>query len=343
MTNYNTIIIGAGQAGLSASYYLNKQRKKYVLLEAASEIGASWANRYDSLALFTSARYNNLPGLAFPGDKDSFPTKNEVAEYLNKYVKTFNIPILLNNRVTHLSKNATDFIVTTTKGTFLAKNVIVCTGPFQIPFVPIFSEQLNNNILQLHSNAYKNHTQLRSGDTLVVGGGNSGVQIVEELINHGMKVFFSFSGELKEIPNNMIMQRLIFGSGITSASINSLIGKWLKQRKEPIMGTDLKKLFNAPNLTVVGKALSATDQEIICEKSTINTVQNIIWATGYKPDFRWISLDVLDSVGYPLQERGLTKIKGLFFLGLAWMYSRNSGLLGGVGKDAQYVTNNLTE
>ncbi|MCU0423759.1 MAG: NAD(P)/FAD-dependent oxidoreductase [Bacteroidia bacterium] len=343
MTNYNTVIIGAGQAGLSAAYYLNKQRKKYVVLEAAGEIGASWANRYDSLSLFTSARYNNLPGAAFPGDKDRFPTKNEVVDYLNKYVATFNIQVLLNNRVTHLSKSDTDFMVITTTGSFYAKNVIVCTGPFQIPFVPTFSQHLNSNILQLHSNAYKKPAQLRSGDTLVVGGGNSGVQIVEELINHGVKVFFSFSGELKGVPNNILMQRLIFGSGITSASINSLIGKWLKQRKEPIMGTNLKKLFNAPNLTVVGKALSATDQEIICEKSTINTVQNIIWATGFKPDFGWIALDVLDATGFPLQERGLTKIKGLFFLGLAWMYSRNSGLLGGVGKDAKYVTNNLAE
>lgn len=336
--SFHSIIIGGGQAGLAAAYYLQKRNKDFVILEAAPEAGHSWKMRYDSLTLFTSARYNSLPGLRFPGDPDRFPTKDEVAEYLKDYITLFMLPVLFDTRVISVNKNDDSFLVTTTKGLLRAKNVIVCTGAFQKPFIPSFSGQLNPSILQLHSSAYLRPSQLMQGDTLVVGGGNSGVQIVEEILREKGNVFFSFSGNLKAMPNNKLTQFLVFGCGLASASIKSPVGKWLKNRPEAVMGTDLKELFDCSNLQLVGRTTGGNENEIHCEKATLHSVKNIIWATGFKPDFSWIGADILNPDGFPVHERGVTKIKGLFFLGLPWMHSRFSGLLGGVGKDAEYIS-----
>lgn len=341
MKVYDVIVVGASQAGLAAAYYLQQQKKEFIVLEASDQIGKAWLERYDSLKLFTSARYNNLPGMAFPGGKNHFPTKSEVADYLRGYASAFNLPVLLDHKVTSLSKPGKDFFITTSQDQFTATNVIVCTGPFQTPSIPDFAVTLDQSINQFHSSVYRNPEQLAEGNTLVVGGGNSGVQIVEELVKTKRNVLFSFSSKLKSMPNNRLTQILIFGSGITAASISSLIGKWLKKRPEPIMGTNLKRLFRASNLQNVGRTLGGNGVEVRCEKRTFSDIQNIIWATGFKPDFNWIKLDVFNKAAFPIQKRGVTEIRGLFFLGLAWMHSRNSGLLGGVKSDAAYVTNQL--
>lgn len=342
MNNFNTIIIGAGQAGLAAAYYLNKQKRNFLVLEAGNLIGDVWANRYDSLRLFTSARYNNLPGSEFPGNKDHFPTKDEVAAYLRGYAESREFPVLLNQPVISLSKPEDLFLVKTEQETYLSKNVIIATGPFQRPLIPDFSRHIEPSVFQIHSSEYKNVQQLKQGSILVIGGGNSGVQIVEELAKTNRDIYFSFGGKLKQLPNNNLTQRLIFGSGITSASINSPIGKLLKRRGEPIMGTNIKRLFNKANVFLVGRTLSAVNNEIRCEKRTLDNVDNIIWSTGFRPDFGWISLDILNENGMPIQKRGVSNVSGLYFLGLAWMHSRNSGLLGGVKNDAAYVIRNLS-
>lgn len=342
MRLYETIVIGGGQSGLAASYYLQAQNKDFIVLEAEDAIGRSWENRYDSLKLFTSARYNNLPGLAFPGNKSRFPSKDDVAEYLRTYAATFNIPVLFNQKVIKLSRIDGIFYAETEQERFKARNVIVCSGPFHKPSIPAFGRNIDPDILQLHSSEYKNPSQLNRGDVLVVGGGNSGVQIVEELLNHGKKVFFSFNGTLKSLANNQITQRLIFGTGITSASIHSFVGRLLSKRTEPIMGTNLLKLFSHPNVVITGRTFLASKREISCARISLNTANTIIWATGFKPDFSWIDLDVLTGDGSPVHNRGVSNVEGLFFLGLAWMHSRNSGLLGGVKEDAAFITSKIT-
>lgn len=338
---YNTVVIGGGQAGLAAAYYLQRRNKDFVILEAAAETGHSWKGRYDSLTLFTSARYNGLPGLPFPGDPGRFPGKDEVGDYLKNYAASFKMPIHFSTRVTSVNKDDVHFLVETTGGTFTAKNVIVCTGAFQRPFIPSFSGTLNRSILQLHSSEYKRPAQLKPGNTLVVGGGNSGVQIVEELLKEQGHVYFSFSGKLKAIPNGKLTQLLVFGCGMVSASIKSPLGKWMKSRPEPVIGTDLRKLYRSSNLRLVGRTRGASENEIYCEDATLDSVQNIIWATGFRPDFTWIHADIFNGAGYPENSRGVTGMEGLYFLGLPWMHSRNSGLLGGVGSDARYIVNYL--
>ncbi len=338
---FNTIVIGGGQAGLAAAYYLQRREKDFLIVDAAPEAGYSWKNRYDSLTLFTSARYNSLPGLRFPGNPDRFPTKDEVVEYLKEYVSLFRMPVLFDTRVISVDKADGLFLVSTTGGLLRAKNVIVCAGAFQRPFMPSFSDQLSTSILQVHSSDYKRPSQLRVGDTLVVGGGNSGVQIAEEILGESGKVYFSFGGTLKAMPNNKLTQFVVFGCGLASASITSRVGKWLRNRPEPVMGTNLKRLFDDPGFCRVGRTLGGTGTEISCEDATLGSIQNIIWATGFKPDFSWINADIFNEAGYPEQLRGVTRLEGLYFLGLPWMYSRFSGLLGGVGKDAEFIVKHL--
>lgn len=338
---FNTVVIGGGQAGLAAAYYLKKRNKDFVILEATAETGHSWKGRYESLRLFTSARYNGLPGLPFPGDPGRFPGKDEVGDYLKNYAASFKMPILFNTRVTSVKKDNGHFLVQTNGGAFISKNVIVCTGAFQKPFMPSFSGALNRSIRQLHSSAYQRPGQLKPGNTLVVGGGNSGVQIVEELLKVQGNIYFSFSGKLKAMPNGRLTQLLIFGCGIASASIKSPLGEWMKSRPEPVIGTDLRKLYRSSNLRLVGRTRGASEDEIYCEDAALDSVQNIIWATGFRPDFTWINADIFNEAGYPETSRGVTRTEGLYFLGLPWMHSRSSGLLCGVGKDARYIVNYL--
>lgn len=341
MNHYDVIVIGAGQAGLAASYFLKKKGVKFLILEAASRTGSSWLKRYDSLKLFTYSRYNNLPGLEFPGEKDRFPTKDEVAAYLQFYAEYFELPIVPKSKVDLLVPAMKGFVVNTRDLTYECDNVVVATGPFQTPFIPLFSNSIDLSIRQFHSSEYKNPAQLDVGDTLVVGAGNSGVQIVEELVEAKRKVFFSFSGDLKRFPNNGITQRLIFGSGLTCLSKTSAVGSMIYKRGEPIMGTNITKLFAAPNLQIVGRATEAQGMEIHCEGKVLNTISNIIWSTGFRPDFSWIKSDIFDGKGFPVQRRGVTDIEGLYFLGLSWMHSRNSGLLGGARDDAEFVVKHL--
>lgn len=338
MEHYNTIIIGGGQAGLAAGFYLKRRQTKFVILEASDRVGESWSNRYDSLKLFTFSRFNNLPGIAFPGNKDRFPTKDEVASYLNKYVSSLELPISLNCKVLSVERKGDGFLITTSRNTLQSSNVIVSTGPFHTPFIPAFSKNLSSAILQMHSSEYRNPAQLQAGDTLVVGAGNSGVQIVEELVAGKRKVYFSFGDKLKRMPNTALTQRLIFGSGLTSLSKHSLLGSIIHNRPEPIMGTDLKDLFAKSNLVQLPRATDAHAESIVFGQTKVDSIANIIWATGFVPNFTWIKLDLFDKQGFPVHRRGVTSEKGLFFLGLAWMHSRNSGLLGGVKDDAKYVT-----
>jgi len=337
MEHYNSIIIGGGQAGLAVGYYLKKRQIKFVILEVSDRIGESWSARYDSLKLFTFSRYNNLPGIEFPGNKDRFPTKDEVADYLDMYALSLELPVTLNCKVLSVEKNVEGFLVTTSDNTLQASNVIVATGPFHTPFIPPFGKKLSSSVLQIHSSQYRNPGQLQAGDTLVVGAGNSGVQIVEELVATNRNVYFSFSDKLKRMPNNALIQRLIFGSGLTSLSKHSFLGSIVHNRPEPIMGTDLKGLFAKSNLTLLPRATDADGKAIVFGQTKVDSISNVVWATGFVPNFTWIKLDLFDKQGYPVHRRGVTSEKGLFFLGLAWMHSRNSGLLGGVKDDAKYV------
>ncbi len=337
------VVIGGAQAGLSMAYHLKKMDKKFIVVDGEKEIGASWLNRWDSLKLFTPTEYNHLPGLKFNAQKGHYPTKVEVANYFKSYVEKFQIPVQLNTLVTGVRKTEKGFFVTHKNGKIESKNVIVATGPFHIPYTPPCHTKISENIFQLHSNYYKSVDQLEKGDALVVGGGDSGYQILDEISKDPARtVYFSGVTKVNSIPQQFLGKTLWWWFtliGFLSYHKYSWVGKKISSFPQPIIGTDVKEILSRKNVIISGRTKDALKDEIIFENNSIFSIKNIVWATGYRPNFKWIEGLELDENNYPKNYRGVSNIEGLYFIGLPWMYTRGSATLGGVSKDASYLAN----
>lgn len=337
---YDVIVIGAGQAGLSIGYFLKKSNLSFIILDKSIEVGEVWKDRYDSLTLFTPHYYSSLPGLKLDDNKNTYPTKDEISLYLKRYKEKFDLPVKLDTYVQQLLKGKTCFEISTNQGKYMAQNVIVSTGPFQTPLIPELSKIIPNHIFQLHSSEYKNPMQLKKGPVLVVGGGNSGAQIAAELSNK-RDVFLSVGHKMKFLPLN-IGDKSIFWyfdkMGIYRANLDSIIGKYIKKQNDPIFGLELKNLIRNNLVKLKPRVISVENGSItFLDKSELK-VSNIIWATGFKPNFEWINSSLeFEENGLPIHKRGITSVEGLYFLGLPWQYSRGSALIQGVGKDAEYL------
>ncbi|WLV25311.1 NAD(P)/FAD-dependent oxidoreductase [Aciduricibacillus chroicocephali] len=342
--HYETIIIGAGQAGLAMGYYLKKRNQHFLILDNSQSIGDSWRNRYDSLILFTSRANSCLPGMKVPGAPDGYPTKDEIATYLKEYAQHYEIPVKLNTKVENLSKSEGIFtIATNTEEAYTANNVVIATGPFQQPAIPSFSNNLSDGVFQIHSAYYRNPEQLNSGPTVIIGGGNSGMQIAAEL-SATREVYLSISKRPIFIPDSLFKKDIFWwfkSIGILNVSVNSRLGKFLRER-DPIIGLETQKLIRSGNITLLPRTISAKADKLLFENNEGIETANIIWATGYRSDYNWIKLPhIFDNKGQPIHKRGVTEEKGLYFLGLPWQHRRGSALLLGVGDDAAYLAKEI--
>ncbi|WOH38689.1 NAD(P)/FAD-dependent oxidoreductase [Thalassotalea fonticola] len=336
---YDYIVVGGSQAGLAMGYQLKKLGVRFLIVDSGDEIGSAWLNRWDSLTLFTPKQYNGLPGLAYQGPNE-YPTKYDVAAYLSEYVSTFNLPIQLQTTVQALHKNNQNYVLDTPLGELQCKNVVVATGPFHTPSIPGFAANIDSNITQIHSSAYKSPQQLQAGDTLVVGGGDSGVQILSEIADTGRVCFSSGVNSLASLPQSFLGKTLwwwLKNLGVLSLSKHSYLGKQIAKRMQPVIGTNVKKLLARDNVKQVGRTVSAESNLITFSDTEVRSIKNIVWATGYKPDFSWLGNVKLDEQGYPENYRGVSAVQGLYFIGLPWMHTRGSATLGGVGKDSEYL------
>jgi putative flavoprotein involved in K+ transport len=346
--NYETIVVGAGQAGLAAGYHLARAGVDVTLLDAREEIGASWERRWDSLRLFTPARYNALPGLKFPGEPYTLPGKSEVAAYLRLYARTFSLPVQRGVAVTALHRRAERFVVTTSRGPLTADSVIVATGANQRPHIPAFAASLSPAIVQLHSSEYLRPAQLPEGKVLVVGAGNSGAQIALELAGSGRSVLLS-GRDTGSLPRRLLGRDIYdwLWPTLMRPSVDSFLGRRLMNGRlfagDPLIGMAPRAL-ERPDLLRVGRALSAQDGLPLLEGDGVaRDIRAIVWCTGFRPDFGWIELPVLGMGGQPLHRRGIaTGIPGLAFVGMRFQYRMGSALLGGVGEDAAYVVGEIT-
>ncbi|MDT0691104.1 NAD(P)/FAD-dependent oxidoreductase [Salegentibacter sp. F188] len=339
------IVVGAAQAGLSMAYYLKKLNKSFLLVDKEASIGASWRNRWDSLTLFTPSEFNNLPGLDFPGAKGYYPSKDEVAEYFQAYAEEYDFPIQFNTLIEKILQRENHFLLKSPQGDLKAKNVIVATGPFHIPYIPSFSEKIDPEIFQVHSNYYKNPDQLKPGKTMVVGAGDSGFQILDEISRGESNVYFSGTSNVRILPQEILRKTLFWWlkkSGILGFSKDSWIGKKLSTSRQPIIGTDVKAILRRENVTLVGKVKNAEGNIVYTENKEITDLKNIVWATGYRPNFTWIEGLELTENGYPEHHRGVSNIDGLYFIGLPWLYTRGSATLGGIKKDAKYLADYIS-
>ncbi|WP_179004363.1 flavin-containing monooxygenase [Winogradskyella forsetii] len=339
------VIIGAAQAGLSMAYFLKQKQKEFLIIDKEKEIGASWLNRWSTLKLFTPAEFNHLPDVPFPAAKGHYPDKYEVASYFKHYAETFQFPIQLNTLAQSIQKKNDYFIIRTNQQDITSKHVIIATGPFHVPYTPKFHNKLSDSIYQVHSNYYKMPDQLQKGPTLVVGGGDSGFQILDEISKHTKETtYFSGDTSIRTLPQEILGKTLWWWftiTGFLSFSKMSWLGKKISQSKQPIIGTDVKSIIKRDSVKAVGYTIDAEENTIKTATKTLTDVKNIIWATGYKPNFEWIEDIELAKDGYPKHHRGISTTEGIYFIGLPWLHTRGSATLGGVKKDAAYLANHI--
>lgn len=338
----DTVVIGAGQAGLAAAYYLQQQQVEFRLLDAAAGVGAAWATRYESLRLFSPAWVSSLPGRPWPGNPLRCPTRDETTAYLRDYAAHFNFPFEPNQRVTRLAADPDQpgYLVHTTTGrAYAARRVLVATGPYTTPRVPTWAPELPVAVAQLHSRDYQRPAQVPGpGPVAVVGSGNSALQIAADLAATGRPVFVAFDEQTPALPNNQLTWTLLVLSGVLRISRHTLLGRRLMGRPEPVVSGDLTRLRRFANATFIGRAMAALPTGAIQGQHAASApLGAVVWATGFRPDYAWIDLPVLEPDGRPRHHRGLTAAPGVAFLGLPWLDSRRSALLHGAGPDARRI------
>jgi putative flavoprotein involved in K+ transport len=347
--SFNTIVIGGGQAGLAVGYYLTQKGDKFVILDENQQTGTSWRKRWDSLKLFTPSKLNGLPGMPFPKPKDYFPTKNEVAEYLEMYASHFNLPIRHNMKVTGVTHTDNGYLVSTDTVKLPAQHIVIATGPFQKPYTPDIAGQLDPGIQQLHSSAYRNPKSMSAQSILVVGAGNSGAEISLELAQAGKKVWLA-GRDVGRIPSNGPLGKAFDGRLIwwvmgNILSVNTPIGRRVREGElhhgTPLGRATRKEIIEAGiDLTPRVSRIESGKPQI--EGGRVLSVDGVIWATGFHPDYKWINLPILDEHGYPQHSRGVVQsAPGLYFVGLLFQTALNSSLLGGVGMDAAYIAGQI--
>jgi putative flavoprotein involved in K+ transport len=335
-------VIGASQAGLAIGYHLARRGVRFVILDAGSGIGQAWRSRWDSLTLFTPAQYSSLPGVAFPAPKDTYPSKDDVASYLQSYVSDLDLPVKLDAKVTSLTRHGGRYVVTTADERSTADQVVVATGPFQVPFIPPAAEGLDDGVFQVHSADYRNPTQLPEGEVLVVGGGNSGFQIAEEL-TATRKVSLAVGQRVPSLPQRFLGKDLFWwlnGVGFMKVSTDSRLGRKLSKR-DVLIGSSARSLRRS-GVTLRGRLTSASGRRAVFEDGSERDFDAIIWATGYRSDFSWLDVpSVKGTDGSIVHRRGVTNEPGLFFLGLPWQHTRGSALIGFVKDDAAFIAGRI--
>ena len=335
---YDVLVIGAGQAGLTVGYYLRQTGLRFLIVDGAEQVGSAWAERWESLVLFTPRRLNAMPGLPFDGDPDREPTRDEVIDYLGRYATELELPVALKTPITALDHREGRFVAESPAGTFEADQVIVATGPFQRPRIPEFAASVAADVYQAHSTGYRRPEDIPPGRVVVVGGGNTGYQIAEELAaDH--QVVLAVGSRQTPLPLRFLGRQIFWWGtklGVLSVSVESRIGKRLS-RRETLIGSNPRKARRL-GIDLKPRAVSASGRTVRFADGTESDADAIIWATGYQPDYSWIKLPVVDAGGRARHRRGVTDRAGLYFLGLTWQHTRGSALLGFVADDARYIS-----
>ena len=336
-------IIGGGQAGLAIGYYLSQQDRRFRIFEQASELAPAWRQRWDSLTLFTSRRYSGLPGLTFPGDPGGYPTRDEVVAYLERYAETFGLPIELDSKVEKVERGDDGpFHIEVGRRVITADQIVVATGPFQTPYVPKIGDRFAVDVFQTHAVGYRRPDDVPPGSVLVVGGGNTGFQIAKELAAT-REVVLSIGSRQKPLPQRLLGRDLFWWltkAGILNKNVESRLGRKLSAR-DTLIGSSPREMTKRYRVEVKPRLLEADGHRAGFDDGSERDVDAVVWATGYRPDYSWITLPIFDGEGRLRHHRGVTDVPGLYFLGLTWQYTRGSALIGFVKDDAQFIAEQI--
>lgn len=335
----DVLVVGGGQAGLAMGHELKAMGLRFEILDAGASVGESWRDRWDSLLLFTPAQYDSLPGMPFPAPRDTYPGKEEVADYLRAYAEAFQLPIRSRARVTSLVREDGWYLAAAGTDAYRARQVVVATGPFQVPFTPPVAQGFSSAVFQVHSSTYRNPSQLPEGPAIVVGGGNSGFQIAEELAA-SREVALSVGTKAPLFPQRLLGRDLSWWLdlvGVYRAPTNSRLGRRIRSRPDPVIGSSRRRLRQM-GVSFRPRLTEATGRGARFADGSELEVDSVVWATGFRTDHSWIDVPgALDGRGEPLHRRGVTEVPGLYFLGLSWLHTRGSALLGWVKDDAAFL------
>lgn len=349
--SFHTIVIGGGQAGLAVGYFLRQTGENFIILDKYPRSGDSWRCRWDSLRLFTPSQFDSLPGMPYPHSKNYFPTKDEIADYLADYARHFNLPVRYNTPVTSLSQNGQGFQITAGDHLLKAQNVVVATGPYQVPHIPTLASTIDPNIFQLHSSAYHNPGQVPGESILIVGAGNSGAEIALELVHSGRQVWLA-GRDVGRIPANapigkILDGRLIWWLMTHVMTLDTPVGRKMQASSE-FHGTPLGRVTReelaSSGIELVPRISGVKDGQPQLDDGRSLAVDSILWATGFRPDFHWINIPIFDTYGYPTHTRGIVgNVPGLYFVGLPYQSGLTSSLLGGVAIDATHIVAQISQ
>lgn len=340
---YDVAVIGAGQAGLAMGYELARQGSNFVILESADSVAPAWRARWDSLTLFTPRRHDGLPGLEFPGDPDGYPGRDEMIDYLERYAETFELPIRLESPVRRVRGENGTFRLELDDGVVEADQIVVATGPFQVPRTPSLADDLDPAVFQTHSVGYRNPGELPDGPVLVVGGGNTGFQIAQELAAT-RETHLAVGSRQMPLPQRIAGRDLFWWLGklgILEKNVDTRLGRRFSTR-ETLIGSSPRTAKRA-GVHLHSRAVGASGKTFVFEDGTTLDVDAIIWATGYRFDHSWIDLPIAGADGRLVHRRGVTDVPGLYFLGLPWQWTRGSALVGWVKDDAQFLAERIAE
>lgn len=342
----DTVVIGAGQAGLSTGYHLARRGIPFVILDADARIGDQWRRRWDSLRLFTPSQYDGLPGWPFPAPTHTFPTKDEFADYLEEYARRFDLPVRPATRVTRLGQAGGRYVVEAGAARFEAANVVVAMAGYQRRSVPAFAQGLDPRVVQLHSSEYRNPSQLAAGDVLVAGAGNSGAEIAKELAGaHRVwlagrdvgQIPFDIAGRPSRLFLSRLVLRVVFHRVLT---VGTPIGRRVRPkvvgRGGPLIRVKSEEL-DALGVERTPGVTGARDGMPLLADGRVLRVANVVWCTGFGPALEWIDLPGFDG-GEPAHTRGIADDHdGLYFVGRFFQTAMSSSMIHGVGRDAEHV------
>ena len=349
MERIDTVVIGGGQAGLSAGYHLAKRGLPFAILDADRRIGDHWRDRWDTLRLYSPARYDSLPGMRFPAPSSHWPTGREMADYLEAYARRFELPVRSGTWVDRVEPIDGGFVVSTLDGGRLAaRQVIVATGPFRQPSIPSFASELDPSIRQMHSHDYHNPAQLGPGPVLVVGLSHSGADIAFEAANAGHRTILSGRSHgqmpirVTDTKRAMLAWPIVEFVFAHVLTMRTPLGRRMRPEIRKPGGPLLRVLLT--DLDRVGverheaKTVGVRDGRPVLADGTVLDVANVIWATGYRPDYSFVAAPIVGEDGWPIEERGVSPtVPGLYFLGVPFQYAFTSMLVSGAGRDAGYV------
>ncbi|HZC99665.1 MAG TPA: NAD(P)-binding domain-containing protein [Actinomycetes bacterium] len=346
---FETVIVGGGQAGLAVGYYLARRGRPFVILDAHRRVGDAWRQRWDSLRLFTPARYDGLPGMPFPAPAFSYPTKDQVADYLEAYAARFNLPVRSGVRVDRLWRDGDRYVLAAGDRRLQADHVVVASGAYQRPRIPAFAAELDPAILQLDPNRYRDPSQLPGGGVLVVGAGNSGAEIAFE-VSRAHPTWLS-GPDTGRIPVrsgsrwDRLLTPLFWWFASRVLTVQTPIGRRVRPKAltttAPLERVRPKELA-AAGVERVPRTVGVRDGSPLLEDGRVMDVATVLWCTGFRPDFAFIDLPVFDQDGAPMHHRGVVGSQpGLYFLGLWFLSAFTSSLLGGVGSDAEHVAEQI--